>query len=652
MLSLNCVFHPQFTNGKIGSRVRIIGSTSTGELLFLVNTKQHSSIELIRASGQTMTVMSYNKYIDFISADISPDLDLIHVTQRIPAQKGFAFLSVICDVHNPSVCREFRSDQPIVGIFLEPYSTDPLVHQLLHFVGPRLTHLLVTSTKKRITVDKCRGGLHLPSILHWQFSRETKSLFAFYQSPEGFTLANEFRFANQGSSGRIPFHVQLMEPAFLPIELALLPASPVHLPFFRTSHYNLFVREFDGTFCLVQQLYEGAESSSAFCVSTHPQTFTRIIFVPGVPPDIPLSFLGSGAIVLVFVPNHFLCVVDVAQNPPGIWVLPRSFAAMSCAACATNLPIPNCIIDLDTADCFELKIDFAPLEILHSIVSRPAFDVMTHLSARLGKAKLLKHVMHHLYLSADLNTTVLVLRELFQCFALFQSKSVVQEPRIARSSSERTLKTLKRKLPSASLAALAEMDHRYPRADGKSRLEDLRNYIADMVQKKEARTIEIPLNSAFVLFRRQNEAATFIRKGIDKFCGAWKPDSFGLMLIELAAQCESHAIRMTQVPSLDQDVDRLLGEFAPRAIRATLSASHVIQIQSWAQPHVAEIGYWQEKFPRFARGRSDSDSSGCSMPGRRMLMRTRSVDSRFESYDASEGGSVGSWLEDTTDTPE
>jgi hypothetical protein len=651
MFSPRQVYHPRFTNGRIGSRVRIVGGTSTGELLFLVNTKQHSSIELVRPSGQTMTVMSFNKYIDFISADLSPDLELIHVTQRLPAQKGFTFLSMICDVHNPSICREFRSDQPIFGIFLDLFSAEPPVHQLLHFVGPRLTHLLVSCAKKRITVEKCRGGLHLPSVLHWNFSRETKSLFAFYQSPEGFTLANEFKFANQGSTGRTPQRIQLMETAFLPVELALLPASPVHLPFFRTSNYNLFVTEFDATFCVVQQLYEGSESSSAFSVSTYPQTVTRIIFVPGVPPDLPLNFFGGGPIVVVFVPNNFLCVVDIAQNPPGIWVLPRAFAAMSCAAASTNLPIPNAIIDLDTGDCFDLKVNFAPLDILHSIVTRPAFDAMTHLAARMRKAKLLKHVFHQLNVRGDLAVTVLVLRELFQCFALMPMKfnSPPKTRAIARASSERTLKTLKRRLPSAALAAIAEMDLRFPRADRKSRLRDLRHYVSGIMQNKEARTIDVPLNHALNLFRRQNEGAAFIRKAIDKFCSERNPDRFALLLIELGAQCESHTYKMAQIPGLDEELDRLLLEFASDTIRETLGANHVVDIQCRAPVHRTEIEYWQDKLPKLASGRSDSDSSGCSSSGRRLL-GSRSLDSRSESFDASEGGSVDGWMEDATES--
>jgi hypothetical protein len=335
MLVESPVFRPPPTNADSAVRLRVIGDTSNHQLLFLVNTRQTSSIELVNQNGHSTTVLALNKYLDFTSADVSPDHELIHVTQRIPNPRGgHTFLALIYSIHNPSICKEFKSDAPIEALFLEKFS--PTVYQLLHFVGQRLTHLLLTISRQKIVVEKYKGGLHLPHVLFWRFDRISNLLATVYQSEQGFFFS-EFRFTQHTSTKESEYQIQLPTGSKLPPALALSPTEPVHLPFFRSSQYHIFVGQYRSQICVIEQLYTDSSTFCSLAMSTYPDFFNRIIFVPGVKPDIPLCFLSFAAIVIVLAPNSFVCVIDLGSTPPSVHFFrslflrcPAGFAALLC----------------------------------------------------------------------------------------------------------------------------------------------------------------------------------------------------------------------------------------------------------------------------------------------------------------------------------
>ena len=105
-----------------GTRCRIVGETGSKSVLYMVNNSKQTLIEVVSADGESITALQFNEYIDVINADLSPDIELLHITKRITSSKGFAFSSILYHIHSSAKSREIISDKPIYSFFI-PDST-------------------------------------------------------------------------------------------------------------------------------------------------------------------------------------------------------------------------------------------------------------------------------------------------------------------------------------------------------------------------------------------------------------------------------------------------------------------------------------------------------------------------------------------------
>jgi hypothetical protein len=651
MLAAKVVFHPECANGQIGTRLRVLGRTTEGDLLFLLNMKQRSSIELVSPSGHSLTVISFTKYIDFISADISPDRELLHVTQRVPNVRCHSFLSMVISIHNPGIVKEFKSDTPIDGIFLENIAQN--VYQLLHFVGTRLTHLVISLRKQGISLEKYKGGLHLLNLLFWEFVRSSNSLFAIYQL-DRVTCLNEFRFTKGMLSRLVSHQIRLMPTSMLPRSLSLSPIQNVHLPFFRPSSYNLFIGKLKQTICLVQQLYDGDDSACAFSVSLYPEFFSRIIYVPGVKPDVPLCFLGLGSIAIVLAPNNFLCVIEYVSMPPNISVLAKPFAALPCGICCVSAPLSSHIIDLDNAEVFELRLTFKNFRFLGVPITRATWDVMVQICVRQGSSELFSQA---LALLQDPLTTVNVTRLVFHYWTTWMdgkkpAPGEKSRSRIASSSfsqlrwksSDQT--KLDKPFPHGVFEKLAELDIDFPAADGQPRRSRFKERVKGLVASRQFKSYSLACRHVFQETRHAIQCSRFLRDSFDTWVTSSRPDTFFELVVGTSFQSEAVCTRFPTILCMRQDLEQLSSDLASVPIRKRLSAAGVVSIDDVRLEEPDEYNYWRARFVVTWREDETSSASSVRSSSSMRIHRARSVDVSIDHLDESESMSASqSWFD-------
>lgn len=386
-------------------------------------------------------------------------------------QNEFHFESIIYELSTMKRSKKFQFNETIVGLFLPQHnhfyyhkidpntelpntttesetasmtddsSSNSMIenrNEMLHFVGSRLNHIVVTSKndQKRLTIEKLRGGIHIPNVKFWQFCRKDSILFVIYEN-SGMNVLSQFQFHLYQSVTSLSkseivhkdrklknvayqcipigrkesIFVQIQKFSVLPDELSFYPAvNNPSLPFFRHNfcRYSFFVAKFKSKICLVQQLFANKESCISFNVSCYPKFFNRNFSVPGVYSMLPLTFMQKESILIVFVPNQFICLIDFSLTPPNVSILPQIYAeprvyhqdsnitidlieknrpfTKTFPSFATNLQMPNIIVDLESPSLCKLyimDIDLSTIDPDLQKITRTSCDAFANICARL-----------------------------------------------------------------------------------------------------------------------------------------------------------------------------------------------------------------------------------------------------------------------------
>jgi hypothetical protein len=636
MLKFAPAFHPDSADWSRCNHHRILGETPHGELLLLVNQKRGCSIDIITPDHKAASVMFFHKYTDFVSAATSPDRQLLHVTFRVPVRDTFRFVSVLYNVQNPGIFKETKSDVPVDAIFLDQPA--PAIHQLIQIAGSRFTFFHVSVAKDRIVMEPARTSLTIRNLISFQFDRSSHTLWVISGGVQ--TTLHELSCSSQGIAARDSQHIQISPTSALPSEVALEATISLTLPFYRSDHFKFFLYRYLGTVCFVQQLFEGVDSSCAFSVSISPNGFSRTIFVPGVGADLPLCFLAYDAIVSVFVPNFFLCVISLAKFPPLISVLPKRFSASMCGRCCTNMPIENHIIDLDSADVFSVAFDFSAPALLLPILTKAAWEVIAQICAGTGWPRHFAHFFQMIQLANDPPLLTNLLRQLFDYIGRFDAAILNGNSRKPRLSGElassATLVKLEpipqsapkksRQYPPGTLDHLVELDEEFPAADGGSRRLFFRHLVDALLSRRDSRTIDIAVKRAFQEMHRQNEAVLVLREAIDLWARSFKPPQIEQLELGVVVQTETVAGNFPAIPCLREELGLFVAENSSDTMGRTLSEVYLARPVLMSAASKSEYLWWQDRLPDWNRTAASEPGSSCYSV---RLSKSGSVDSRM-----------------------
>jgi hypothetical protein len=380
----------------------------------------------------------------------------------------------------------------------------------------------------------------------------------------------------------------------------------------------------------------------AISVATYPGTIDRIIFVPGVKPDVPLCYLRFGSIIVVLAPNSFLAIVDILSSPLSVLVLPRSFATVSSGICCISGPLPNHIIDLDNADVFELRltletIRFVAQPILRAGVadasSRLVWDAMTQICARVCAPEHFSHLLNILCEVNDLKAISHVFRVIFQHWDFPTLKVKPKRPKHKMRSTLSdlsievpSLKSHKR-FPPGTFERLRQIEEDNPRADGRSWQSWFISTTKALV--KEYKTYEAASAQVFQDLEQELQHVRMLRQALDTWTKEFNPDPFIQLLIGIQLQSETMIAHYPAVPCLAPEIEALSEEFVSGPLKHRLASVGVTTYRMEEE----EATFWRRKLGGWLEERSETDSGSSSVRSSKFstsLSRTRSLDSKFE----------------------
>jgi len=637
-----------------GARLRILGDTGGRGVIYMVNTQKTTSIEIVQPDGSSITALLFNEYMDIINADLSPDNELIHITNRVSSNKGFAFSSIICHIHSTARSKEFISEQPIIAFFLN--DNNPPSYQLIHIVGDKMAHIQATLSKKQVDIERLRGGINIPSVIHWSYHRDLSTLYVIHEINNQYQLS-EFNIKNIKSSGHSPFTVSINSQSKLPDELSLNPLATMHIPFFRTFKNRIFVTRYHSKVCIIQQLFDNPDGCLMFSVNTYPRPFFNIVTVPNAPCDLPLCFLQFSSVIVAFVPNHFVCFVDISQTPPFMSLQMKPFCTSPCGDCSSPIQIANCIIDLNSCDIYQISIDLSQAGVFAKSMDKSKWDLMALIAARLENVDSYVGIFDLLQRMGDVNNVFHFFRRLFkfigfetmprsmsghllpkrqQSMVLSRPQSLVHHQRFVSESSKAPHFNA---LPDSILSRLTEIDTEFPSASSVTRKHAFRNIIKSMMQRNTSLKFEKAAQKAMSKLESQNSLSLLLRASIDKWCSSIKPDIFWEFIICFVMENESIFSDFPSIMVLRDEVENLFASFGTESMRRVLEHSKVINPR---QRHDSkdEMEFWLNRIDLPVA--NDETTSSASSKSMKYLVNRRNNSS---SNELSETGSSFYWGE-------
>ena len=338
-----------------GIRSRVVGEFEGKKLLYSINNSKQTSIEVISSDGDSITAISFHEYMDIVNASLSPDNEFCHFTKRITSKNGFAFCSIFYHIHTNTKSKEFISNYPIKAFFCS--SSNPQFYSVLHIIGSKINHLKVSFVKESVNCEIFRGGITIGNVISYNYFRQNDTLFVLNEQKQQ-NYFTEYNLKTLKTISSFPVNINNLSK--LPSELALNPLSPAHLPYFRIKNNRIFCTKYGSKVCIIQQLFENVESCLQFNICMYPGQFNTIISVPNASSDLPLCIQQFNSLIFAFVVNSFICIIDIAQNPPFISLQTHPlFCTGVCSDCAAPLPIRNHIIDLNDGNVYEVNISLS-----------------------------------------------------------------------------------------------------------------------------------------------------------------------------------------------------------------------------------------------------------------------------------------------------
>ena len=656
MLSFTEFFPKKGQRAQKGSRLRVIGETERKNLLYLVNNSKETSIEVVSPDGESITALQFNEYMDIVNADLSSDCEILHITKRITYQKGFAFSSIFYHIHSRAKSRELISDKPINAFFVPNGS--PPDYFLLHIINKKISHIHITLTKNSIDMEVFRGGINIPNVISYTYHRSTTSLIVLHEMNKQ-VLLSEFDLTNFKSHAARPQAVTIHPHSELPPELALNPISALHLPYFRCKTNRIFSTRYGSKICVVEQLFENIDNFMEFSISMYPRPFYTTITVPNVRCDLPLCYQQFNSLIFLFVVNHFICIIDIAENPPFISLQLNPFSSGILSDCSAPLPLSHYMIDLSSGDVYHVQCNLESYKLFLPFMDKTRWDLMSLLCARLQNAGATTSIIKLLYEYNDPLIVVYVIQKIFS-FMEYQPHQSQEEKRTIlrqRSSFAPPPDPLINSFPSKSSlssasttsanASSASIPYQFPGSPHNNRLqskakihskkmisEAIRNRLFEIENEfpsasfvsrrktfhnlakqiyfstpKSIRKKEDAAQKAISRLESQDNASLIFRSSLDSWKEESKPDEFWQFIVYFAFLSETFLTDFPQILVLKNETEQLFSEIGPEIMQRSFRVHHIFRAQSIEQDDTEEVNYWKERIINESESSSSSSDS-------------------------------------------
>lgn len=608
-------------------RIRVLGDTWDGCLLFSVTSTTFTSVEMVDKDQVATTVISFPKFIDLVNADLSNDRRLVHLTERLKTSEGYVYISVIHDIQTLAKSKDFRHNQPMMGIF-HPVTIGES-YQLIHIVGQRVTHLAVTVSNRHVDIEKVRGGINIPNVIYWNLDRDKEIFSAIFQKAPKIAYLAEYKFNGNSTPSQPPYQILYFPNSALPLELALHPSSHLQLPFYRNFANRFFIHRYKNTTCLIQQLFDSKQGNLSFSISTYPHIFNRVVTVPQVQADLPICSDVFNSIVIVFVPNEFMIVIDISSKPPVLSFLPKQFATSFCSSCAASLPIKHHLVDLDLSEVVKYNIDFSATQMFSAVMDKTSWEAIAHICSKILDAESIAAIFNLIQEKNEPTLATKFISDLFTFTMECLPENNSRTPKRTRSemfnrpsslsklatekSRVSSLHVDKKMLPPGLSEILDEIETEFPSASRISRRQTFKNFVKKLMKDREMKhSHESAADEALEHLRHQNEVVLVLRDAIDLWVQKYSPSQFWQLSICFVIKNETCFNNFPRIPCLNEEIQQMANGMCSPAMTNQLTLFGVLNAESYKTRaiHQAQNNYWSS---RFTFDESESSSSSSSM---------------------------------------
>ena len=367
MIDFQFSFPPSGERKMKGTRSRVIGECEGNSLLFSVNTLERTNIEKVSSDGSTVTVISFKGYMDIISASLSYDNEICHITERIPDETNFIFHCYFYNITNGLRSKKIVSKDPITAFFI-PLKSEIYKYQCIHIIGTKINHLAIDLSKSQITFSKVRCGLNFYSNLWWNYNIENQDFSVIHKTENAMVLSVFHITKNKIKTYPIQ-PITVNEEQILSEELSNSPLSLSHLPYYQFNQRRIYLQTYKDKILVVQQLndhsydiqqHDVKSHTLSFIVSVFPENFNDIVTVQVSTAEIPISFLRIGESTVVYSPNEFYTFINFVRGKTMLYTysVKNKDPNLSISNKIQPLWDTSYVIDLSNGSIFNTKICF------------------------------------------------------------------------------------------------------------------------------------------------------------------------------------------------------------------------------------------------------------------------------------------------------
>jgi hypothetical protein len=571
--------------------------------------KGKTSVSYVKMDGDLRTVIDFPQNIDLINASLSVDGELIHIVERVTSMATglIGYKSVVYNVVDLARTNDVIYSTPVDAVFIGK----PKNHHLILFTNGKIANFEIIFTKSVIERQKHSS---FTSAIWMNYVSNAVSVI----SENG--VYQELRPGqNYSLTPSETARFELHPDAKLPAELAMTPFLDAMQPIIRTSTFRFFPLrdrskiESKKRICLVQQLYH-KNSFLSFHISTWPGNFEQTISIPDVPADFPICCAQFRSVVLLFAPNSFVCIIDLAHKIPIFSLLPyKCFAWLGCGPLAETISGHNIIMDVDTGEYFTIGVTFGHAELFARELLRGSFTVQSFgrgvlesfaiIAERMQNPEIITDLIAMISANFDYLAAVVFFREFFRPLEY-------ESPEISLTSSVK-LRRRSNRIPKESFQELQEFDTLYPTANRKSRSEWLRERWAELRGTTEQRKAKI-VN----ILDTQIRVILLLRKAIEKWIECSKPNLFWLFVVTVYVFTETVECGVAEIPGLRDSLPGMLSEVLPFHVARQFVCHGVMVVGNSEEER--EMDFWRERIPILGVSEEIADfGSGMYSPTRR-----------------------------------
>ncbi|KAH0795866.1 hypothetical protein GPJ56_000233 [Histomonas meleagridis] len=553
---------PKLPNNVKNSRRTIANIYPDESILYTLVSTNKTEIQLVKANGETITVISFNAYMDIVSADLSPDFELVTYTERISGKKenNFAFRTTLCQIHSFERVKVVENANPIHSFFLEKIN---FLYQIVTIIGSKITHHHVSFVNKKIRIKQYRNNINLAGCMKWFYCQPHNFFFAILSQS-----VKVFKLVNTGAQ-ILSYPYNSKKSSLLPTQLALMPTYPSNLPHYRFSRNICYCLPFKNDFGIIEQLYSDEFKNLTFSVSTVVKPFSQVYEVEGVDPGLPLNFMCYGLLVFPFVVNSFIYMINFSNSPPSVHILPKVLAKGPSSNCTISIGTSNYIVDIVTRKTFlcnlsicdiKEKLDFSDKSLLH-VFATIYGKLPQHFSLPWLLNQLPDDIANIRYF---INSSLNIGLKLKYCL----------RNTVSKHSHRRVEDLLMSKVPltASEISFLNSIDADFPSAGPTSRVESFYNFLVCSKHTK----IQNPIEKGIQLLSFQNRFITVVRQGLDEWKEKYKPSLLRQMIIYTILLNETEMLSTPAVPCLKEECQELAYEICTDTLLRQMEDSGLI----------------------------------------------------------------------------